>query len=239
MSLSFQFRLIPSIAALLLICTGLSLAQWQTRRAEQREQVALQREQAQRVIMPLNSNLHAAIEPYTQLRVRGEFVADWPLYLDNRPLHGVSGRYLLMPFRIADSNQYVLVARGWQARDPQDRLKLAPVPLPQGEIEIIGTARSGFDHVMQLGQPEPVRPGALLQNISAAEVAQASGKQFLSIMLEQTSDSADGLQRDWVKASSGAEKNRAYAFQWLALSLMVFIFYVVTGIRRGQQAANN
>jgi len=31
------------------------------------------------------------------------------------------------------------------------------------------------------------------------------------------------------------EKHRGYAFQWYALAAMAFIFFVVTGIRRGKK----
>ena len=56
----------------------------------------------------------------------GEFVRDWPLYLDNRPQDGRAGFYLLMPLRIAGSNMHVLVARGWLPRYTAERGRLPP-----------------------------------------------------------------------------------------------------------------
>jgi cytochrome oxidase assembly protein ShyY1 len=45
----------------------------------------------------------------------------------------------------------------------------------------------------------------------------------------------DGLIRDWPNPAVGVEKHKAYAFQWYALSLMAFIFFIVTGYRSGKE----
>jgi surfeit locus 1 family protein len=57
----------------------------------------------------------------------------------------------------------------------------------------------------------------------------------LPIVIEQA-DTPDarqqGLVRDWPQPSTGIERHQGYAFQWYALALMAFLFFVVTGIRR-------
>lgn len=177
----------------------------------------------------------AAENEYRHVLLRGEFVRDWPVYLDNRPHDGIAGFYLLMPFKIAPTNLHVLVARGWVPRNPAVRTQLPPIITPTGLVEIEGTLRRGVGHVMQLGAPEPLRPGAIVQNLDAAGFAAASGFSMYPMLVEQSSDTHDGLVRDWPLPSSGVEKHRAYAFQWYALTAMAFLFFVVTGFRRGSQ----
>ncbi|GGI53765.1 hypothetical protein GCM10011430_09390 [Oxalicibacterium solurbis] len=172
---------------------------------------------------------------YRHVLLRGEFVRDWPMYLDNRPHDGIAGFYLLMPFKIASTDLHVLVARGWIPRNPAVRTQLPPLITPSGSMDIEGTLRSSAGHVMQLGSPEPLRPGAIVQNLDTAEFAAASGLHTYPMIVEQSSDTHDGLVRDWPLPSTGVEKHRAYAFQWYALTVMAFLFFVVTGFRRGSK----
>lgn len=235
MRITFQFRLIPFVAAAILVAIGLSLGQWQTRRAA--EKIAIEEKLQARQSAPAlqlsaaPANLDAL--EYRRIVVRGEFLRDWPVYLDNRPYNGVAGFYLLMPFRIAASNRHVLVARGWIPRNVADRTKLPPVVTPAGTIEIEGTARKSIGQVMQLGSVNALLPNAILQNIDIASFAASSKLDMQTIFLEQLTDTQDGLVRDWPLPSTGVDKHRGYAFQWYALAALAFIFFVVTGIRRG------
>ncbi len=237
MPISFRFRLIPFIASLLLVSLGIALAQWQTHRAEEKENIAA--ESAARMQMPAlvltAKTMLADVQAFRTLRLSGQFVKEWPLYLDNRPLQGKAGLYVLMPFRLAGSSKYVLVARGWQQRDPQDRMHVPAIPSPVGEIVLQGVVRDRLDRVMQLGQAEEIKPGSMLQNLDVTHIAKQTGWDFYPFVLEQVSAADDGLSRDWPQPSAGADKHRAYAFQWYALALMAFLFFVITGFSRGKR----
>lgn len=235
MRITFRFRLIPFVAAAIAVTIGLSLAQWQTRRAA--EKTAIEAKLHARQSAP--AIRLGAIVPnldeveYRRVIVKGEFLRDWPVYLDNRPHDGVAGFYLLMPFKIAATNLHVLVARGWIPRNVADRTKVPAIATPDGMIEIEGTARRSVGHVMQLGSVDAPHPHAIVQNLDIASFAESSKLNMQPIFIEQLTDTRDGLMRDWPLPSTGVEKHRGYAFQWYALAAMAFIFFVVTGIRRG------
>jgi cytochrome oxidase assembly protein ShyY1 len=83
-----------------------------------------------------------------------------------------------------------------------------------------------------------LRPGVIVQNVTADEVAAASGLALLPFIIEQGGKNGvgaadDGLVRDWPSPSQGADKHRGYAFQWYGLAVAAFIFFIVTGFRRG------
>jgi cytochrome oxidase assembly protein ShyY1 len=233
---AFRFRLIPLISTLVLCVLGVSLGQWQTRRALEKEGAA--NALLDRALQPPISaaDLNNAVENivFRRLRLRGEFVREWPLYLDNRPLHGVAGFYVLMPFKIQGSDQYVLVVRGWQPRNQVSRTQMPLLNTPEGTIQLEGVIRLGVEKVMQLGVSEAYKPGVILQNLDIPDGARQMDLKITNFVVEQTNDTADGLLRDWALPSVGSDKNRAYAFQWYALSLMAVIFFVVTGFRRGK-----
>lgn len=237
MRISFRFRVIPFIAAAIAVAIGLSLGQWQTRRATEKTELAekLQERQSAPAIRLEGTLPDSADLEFRRVIVRGEFLRDWPVYLDNRPYKGVAGFYLMMPFKIAGTNQHVLIARGWIPRNPADRIKLPAVVTPDGNMEVVGVARKSIGQVMQLGAVNAPQPHAIVQNLDIAGFAASSKLLMKPIFLEQLSDTEDGLVRDWPLPSTGIDKHRGYAFQWYALAAMAFIFFVVTGIRRGKK----
>lgn len=236
MPFKFRFSWIPFIAMLIAVAVGIALGQWQTRRAVEKEAIE-SRLQVRSAAPAIALNATAALAPdaieYRRVQVKGSFVADWPLYLDNRPYEGRAGFYLLMPLKISGTDQAVLVARGWIARDVADRTRLPQTPVPAGEVEITGMARQHAARLFQLGQADALRAGAIVQNAEIDEVAAAAQLQLMPFLIEQANDTQDGLVRDWPRPSFGVDKHRGYAFQWYGLAATAFLFYVVTGFRRG------
>jgi surfeit locus 1 family protein len=235
MRMTFRFRWIPFLACTLAAVVGILLGQWQTRRAHEKEAIEA------RLLVRASAapvSLNAGIVDVENLEfrraiARGEFVSSWPIYLDNRPYNGAAGFYVLMPFKVDGTNRHVLVARGWVKRDIADRAKLPALATPRGVITIEGMLKRDPGHLLQLGVAPPIRPGAILQNLDIKSFSVASGLVIEPLMLEQTSNVADGLVREWPSPSTGVEKHRGYAFQWYALAATAFIFFVVTGFRRG------
>lgn len=237
MPIPFRFRWVPFVAMLIVVAIGIALGNWQLRRADEKRAIeaklALQAKQE-----PLSvgaANLRGEDIEYQRVKVQGEFERAWPLYLDNRPLNGNAGFYLLMPFKIAGTDRYVLIERGWFPVDPHDRNKLPVVTTPEGIITIEGLAVHGIGHVMQLGQAPAIQPGAILQNLTVDELHAATRFDLQAFVIEQGSDTHDGLKREWPRSSVGIERHLGYAFQWYALAATAFLFFVVTGYRSGRK----
>lgn len=237
MRIGFRFSWIAFVATLLLVALGVSLGQWQDRRAAEKTERAAK-------LAAGNAAAPLALGPrplapqaveFRRVAVRGRFVPGWALYLDNRPYQGRAGFYLMMPFQIDGSDMHVLVARGWLPRNMAERERLPAYATPQGTVTIEGVARLSAGHVMQLGTAAPLRPNAIVQNLAPGELAEASGLRLQPFVLEQTGAAAPGdpLVRDWPAPALGVEKHRGYAFQWYALALMALLFFVLTGFRRG------
>jgi cytochrome oxidase assembly protein ShyY1 len=234
MRLSFRFRWVPFLAAALVVAFGVSLGNWQLRRAEQK--LALQEQMLMRAeFAPVNSNALAPEqipEEFRRVVAKGEFIASWAVYLDNRPYQGRAGFYLLMPFKLAGSEQSVLVMRGWFPRDAINREHIPTITVPEGVIQIEGRVRASTGKVMQLGEAAALEPGAIAQNVDIAEFARASKLSLQTFIIEQTNDAADGLVRDWPIPSVGIDKHKGYAFQWYSLALVAAVFFLLTGFKR-------
>lgn len=254
MRLAFRFRVIPFVATVALVVLGILLGNWQTRRAEEKLGVAArlaERSTAPALVLGGGGGLqehdrvdsravrrpvHPTSIEYRRVRVTGQWVAGWPLFLDNRPLNGRAGFVLAMPFKIAGSDQHVLVLRGWLPRDAREYGKLPEFATPGGTVSIEGVATLSAGKVMQLGAAGAPKPGALVQNLAVGEVAAASGLALQPFFVQQTGQ-GEGLVRDWPAPDTGVDKHRGYAFQWYALAAMAALFFVITGFRSGRKQA--
>lgn len=238
MRLAFRFRTIPFVATVLLVALGIALGNWQMRRAD--EKLAIAARMAQQGAAPPVQLSGAAAErdfDYRRVRVTGEWVAAWPLFLDNRPYNGRAGFYLAMPFKIAGTNAHVLVLRGWLPRDAREYTRLPAFATPAGLTTIDGLATASAGRVMQLGTPGEVKPGAIVQNLTPGAVARASGLRLEPFFVQQTGAGMAGepLVRDWPQPASGVDKHHGYAFQWYALAVMAVLFFLMTGFRSGRK----
>jgi cytochrome oxidase assembly protein ShyY1 len=238
MRLRFRFRTVPFIATLILVLLGIALGNWQTRRAF--EKTALQARLEQGMAAPPQVLDGGAIDParleFHRVIVTGEFIPDWPVFLDNRPSASRSGFILLMPFKIAGADKAVLVARGWLPRNAAEHDRLPAFTTPSGRVTLEGRAVRQMARVMQLGTPAALKPNAIVQNTSPAEVAGASGLDLLPVVIEQTGPSLPGeaLVRNWPAPSLDIDRHKGYAVQWYALAAMAFLFFVITGFRSGR-----
>jgi len=237
MRLHFRLRPIPLIATLLVAGAGIALGNWQTHRAEEKIGIANAiAVRSQLDPLPLSRlAVNEVPEEFSPVVARGVFVADWPVYLDNRPLNGKAGFYLAMPLRLTGADKVVLVLRGWFPRNARDRQQLPAIPVPEGEVELTGLVRTSAGKLMQLGETVALKPGAIVQNLDIADLAKASKLPLQNFIIEQTSTADDGLVRDWPAPSSGIDTHRGYAFQWYALSAAAFLFFIVTGFRRASK----
>lgn len=219
---------------LLVVSLGVALGQWQLRRAA--EKTAIERRLSARETAPVlalrASGQHIDELEYRHVVLRGEFVPQWTMYLDNRPYRGAAGVVVVTPFRLAGSARHVLVERGWIARDANERTRLPDIAAPAGEVTLAGMVRRNAGRLLQLGHAAPLVPGAFVQNLESAEFGKVSGLGVEDFVIEQSSDNGDGLVRDWPRPSSGVERHYGYAFQWYALAATAFLFFVVTGFRR-------
>src|SRR5438105_968491 len=146
MPLRFRFRTVPFVATVILVLLGIALGNWQTRRAAEKTALQARLEQGM-AAAPLVLD-GGAVDParlaFHRVIVTGEFVPNWPVFLDNRMQEGRSGFILLMPFKIARSDgsgsgNYVLVERGWLPRGAEHG-SIPRFDTPAGRQRIEGIA---------------------------------------------------------------------------------------------------
>lgn len=226
MSARLKFWLITA-TALLAFAATLSLGRWQLSRAAEKQALQAAIEEKGR-LAALDAGTLAAMENPAQvihrkISLRGSWVGDKTIFLDNRPMHAKSGFYVVTPLRLEGSRAVVLVQRGWAPRNFMDRASVPKIDTPAGVVEVQGRIAPPPAKLYELGAPEA---GLVRQNLDLAQFSAESGLPLLAVSIRQTGASSDGLARDWPEAGSGVEKNHGYAFQWFGLSGLIAILYV-------------
>jgi surfeit locus 1 family protein len=167
------------------------------------------------------TDLSAALN--RRVTVRGRWLAQSTVFLDNRQMNNKPGLYVVTPMRLEDSNAVVLVQRGWVARNFLDRTLVPKIETPQELVEIQGRIAPPPSKLYALGGPEK---GLIRQNLDMTQFSAELGLALLPVSVQQLGAASDGLLRDWPQASTGVETHYGYAFQWFALSALIAILYV-------------
>jgi surfeit locus 1 family protein len=259
-------RIIPSLAAFALIALTLSLGFWQLRRADYKDHLAQVRDAAAlgtpieitQVLSPdgaLRVDTETARErvkalPYgLRVHLRGHWLAEHTVFIDNRTLKGIAGFHVVTPFALADGGLVVAVNRGWVARDLKSRNLLPKVASDLGTVS--------FDAWLETPQKALELGGArarenstsednagLWQNFDAQRLARRSKVAVAPWLARQSKATAfgDGLNREWPAPANDVAKHQGYAFQWFGLSVLtalLWLWFVVVKPRRARSLALN
>lgn len=225
-------RWVVLVATIAGVAVTASLGRWQLGRAAQKEalQAAIER-QSQLPAVPLEElrrpsdvDAHLLHRPVT---LRGRWLHEHTVFLDNRQMHGRPGFYVLTPLKLAGREEAVVVQRGWAPRDVQDRTRLPSVPTGDGEVRLEGRIAPP---PAKLYEFDVAGSGPIRQNLDLASYEQEVGTPLWPVSVVQTAavagDPEDGLLRDWPAPAVDVHKHYGYAFQWFALSALMTGLYV-------------
>jgi surfeit locus 1 family protein len=239
-------RIVATVSALLVIALGCGAGVWQISRANTK--IALATNLLARQQMPiLTANAGRwTLDEVRERRMiaRGQYISEGAIWLDNRPrpipLAGgsasQSGFYLMMPMRLENRDEILWVNRGWAPRNNQNRETLPPIKTPSGMVNVEGIAFAHPGRVYELGDGKPAASlGApkIEQNFNLAEEGKLRGwNQAPYILRQEELGADDGLIREWAPLTQGVDRHYAYAFQWFALAVCGFLFWLITGLRQ-------
>jgi len=216
-----------TLAAVLMAGLTFSLGHWQLRRAAEKEalQAAIGR---QNTLPALDSRALLATENMANVLHRpallqGVWQEAHTVYLDNRPMGGKSGFWVVTPLALEGGRPWILVQRGWVPRDFTDRTRLPNVTTPLGSVTVRGRIAPPPSKLYEF---KGVESGPIRQNIDLPTFAAEISSPLMAVSLLQTGLANEGLLRDWAAPNLGVDKHYGYAFQWFALCALVFGLYV-------------
>lgn len=231
------------VAALGLCLLTARLGWWQLDRAAQKTtmQVALDQRSAMPPLTtdqwPTDAAQVAAYE-HRRTQVQGVWLNELSVYLDNRPLNGRAGFYLVTPLRLDDGTA-LLVQRGWLPRDPAERARLPSLPQAISPARVGGRIAPALSRVYEF---ESAASGSIRQNLELSVFARESRLKLRPwVLIQDNSPGAapDGLARQWPAPNLGVQKHYGYAFQWFSLSLLTAGLYIWFQILKPRRQARH
>jgi surfeit locus 1 family protein len=222
-----------TLAMLVGVAVTVRLGFWQLSRADQKQaQHAAIVEQKSAPVLLTETLLEQPTlfkQLHRRVQLQGRWLGEHTVYLDNRPMQGRAGFWVVTPLVLTDGTT-VLVQRGWIPRNSLDRTQLAPIETPSGVVKVQGRLASVPSSVLSLvGAQEDITAGSrtsnIRQNLSLDQMTAQTGAVFSATVL-QTDPASDGLLREWLEISAGVDKNHAYAFQWFALAAVQLMLYL-------------
>ncbi len=218
---------VVTVAALLLAALTFSLGQWQLGRAAQKLTLQASLDQKKNLPPLLNADIVAASKDDAELVDRqilltGRWLSEKTVYLDNRPMNGKPGFWVITPLLIIGSDKVVLVQRGWVPRNFEDRTALAKIETPEQAVMVLGRMAPA---TAKLYAFKGADIGRIRQNLEIAAFAVETGLPLIDALVIQIDPASEGLQRDWAAPNTGVDKHYGYAFQWFGLCALVLGLY--------------
>lgn len=208
-------KILLNTIALLLCCFLLSLGIWQLHRAEAKRLLLLQA---------------------SPIKIKGHYDNNHVFLLDNKFYKHQIGYEVLTPFIIKNNNKLILINRGWISRDNNK------YPIPP----IIPKAIGGEQIVSGIIYTPPKKPFLLkktsleknnnwplvTQAIEIKNFEEKLKKNIYPAIIWLDKNNKNCFSCDWKPVVILAEQHRAYAVQWFALALTLFIICIILNIKK-------
>lgn len=226
------------------LALAVALGLWQLDRAAQK--TALQAALEARANAPALDAGRLARDPaaveaqhFRRARITGRWDSAHTVYLDNRPMDGRVGFFVLTPLKLDGSNEAVLVQRGFAPRRFDDRAALPNLSADAGTVVVEGVVTPSPSRLYEFAA---AASGPIRQNVDVPSFARETGLVLLPLTLRESATPAnagDGLARHWPAPAAGLQKHYGYAFQWFAIGAVILFLYVRHRVLRHRQRARH
>lgn len=238
----FAPRAFTTLLTIVLIALLISLGRWQLHRYAEKQRLFAAFAAGTDATLSIN----AATPPvprYQHVLLRGNYDPTRQILIDNiESADGGAGYYVLTPFAI-QSGGWILVNRGWVALGASRADKPA-IPVSNGARTIRGRADNLPSPGIRLGgaaalvPPYPVVADfPTLADLERLLQEKSFAKAAPMILLDPAE--ADGYERRWSPPGFAPMRYLGYAMQWFGLALTLAVIYVVTNLRRAEDAGKS
>lgn len=219
------------VLALAGIALFLSLANWQFRRAREKDALfaAFAHAASQTPVTLAQARGQASADRYPTVRVHGRFDASRTWLLDNQVRHGRVGVMVFGLFEPDDGGPALLVNRGFLARAPDGALPAIPPPPPAATTLTALYAPPPGAGIRMGGDALPSQSGwpKTVIYVDLDELAADAGRKLDSRILLQLDADGGTLVREWQPGVFPPERHRAYAFTWLTFAAVVVVTFLI------------
>lgn len=214
-----------------------SLGIWQLERADEKKilaKVIKQRlSQANLVINKTSAELIKRTDlAHRTLEIKGKFETQDQFFVDNKKHNGQAGYHVVTPFKIENTQQRILVNRGWISAG-NNRQILPEVTTPSEIISLRGRVSEPVTAKFRPGISQPADAlGGVWLYIDLNFFNNLSAKPVASYILLLNKENPYGYVREWPEFKANTEMHVGYALQWFAFSFFSLLAYLAIGIKK-------
>jgi surfeit locus 1 family protein len=241
----FNPKILTSVLALIFLYVFVSLGFWQLDRAEyKRDRFAEFEAKQSAEAIDFNKEKINRLEKeeliWRRVKVRGEFLEQYQIILDNQVEDTRAGYYIYTPFKLDQSDKVVLINRGWLIANA-DRKVSPEIITTNGTVEINAVIkeipRTGL--LLKESPPEQMSESIYrVQRINIEEIEKLTSLSLLPYIIRLEAESEHGYKRKWRLPGSGENTHLGYAFQWFAFAVALLIIYLVLNIKKRQDKSS-
>lgn len=228
-------RILPHLAALVVLALCLKLALWQLDRADDKDELLSDWQNAPAITLDRDDSVRPG--RYARVTATGHFDTERHVLLDNQVRNMNAGVHVFTPFRPTGSDRTWMINRGWQPM-PQ-RSSLPEFETEAGEITIRGRLAEPPRVGLEIGRAAPLdaeRWPNLMTYFDPDSIRQVLGDQVQDQVILLNPDHPAHLSGDeWQPVTFGPERHRAYAFQWMTIGAVVLVIWLTLTIRSFRQ----
>ncbi|MDO8961710.1 MAG: SURF1 family protein [Methylophilus sp.] len=240
MKYQFDFNWLSTLIVIVCIPVFIKLGLWQYNKAALRQSI---QDQYQSSLVKQKAALanHLAspeVLQFQQATVAGQYETQYQVLIDNQVENSQAGFHVVTPFKIAGTDQYVLVNRGWIA-GTADHQAVPAFNTPTESLEISGMVWLPLDKIFTLeSKSNSVDIGKqawqlVWQHLDMKKYRQLAPIDMLDVIIKlDPADKGGGFVRNWQMPPSKIMTNLGYAYQWFGFAFATLAIYLYTGVRR-------
>jgi len=179
---------------------------------------------------------------YKRVILSGNYDSKYELLLDNQTEAMQVGYHVLTPFKIADSDEYVLVNRGWIAGNAihSDTPK---VTTSSNKIEITGQIWVPSKKIFTLESKEVLEKNKfdpVWQHLDFERYKKIVPIKVSALLIKLDQESTgEGFVRNWQVPIDRISTHIGYAYQWFGFAIATIIIFLYMSINKINMKNNN
>lgn len=236
---NYQFKNNVWYLLLLVACvvTFIKLGLWQYNKAAYKQGIqdayqASVKKGTQSFIKYLNN---PEVLEFQNISFAGSFETQYQILIDNKVEQGRGGFHIVTPFKIKNTDQYILVNRGWIAGYDGDHQKVPEFDTPAEEMRIEGMVWIPTDKIFTLEKESEIKPNVwklVWQNLDMKKYHSVAPISVLDVIVKLAPNQKGGFVRNWQLPPSKIATNLSYAYQWFGFAFAAIAIFLYQSIRR-------
>jgi len=237
---NYKFKLLPTLIFVIAFCCFIVLGFWQIDRANQKNNLNNNFTDRQKEV-PIVLNKSNALDEkssllWRKIEVRGIFLNNQNIILDNQIFNQNPGFNIITPLKIQDSDLVVLVNRGWYP-NLRDRETIPNINEISGKQKLKGQVADFPVSGIKLGKNNIETLNSQIfrfQRLDVTELNYFLSANVLPYMIYLDPIIDKELYGNFKLPAPDSEKNYGYAFQWFAFAITLLIIFIrLSMVRKG------